>query len=100
MFYEDDVADILNTDEFASVITANAGDTDEFTFNGIFDDAQMVQDMQTGRYIKAEPTIVCKTSDISTLSKSDKVTVNSIEYFIREILDDGTGVTLLRISLI
>ena len=42
-----------------------------------------------------QPRFVCRSSDISTAVEGDALIVNSVDYTIRVVQPDGTGVTTL-----
>ena len=98
-FLTDDLTDFMLEEEFAVEVTGLEGTSNEFTFYAIFDDAQVIEDMATGQYIKADPQLVCRSADVSNFDKGDTLIVDSITYIVREKMDDGTGVTILRVSL-
>ena len=55
-------------------------------------------DMQANEIINAGPVLLCKSSDVANVSRRDQVRVSDVDYYINEIVDDGTGITALHIS--
>ncbi len=84
-------ADFFDTNDDGVTATIGAGTIYETTANGIFDN----------EYIEAvsvsslTPTFHCRTSDLTNITIDFKLTVNSTDYKIRDIQQDGTGMTLL-----
>ena len=42
-----------------------------------------------------DPRFVCRTSDVSSASSGDQLVVRSVTYTVRQVEDDGTGITTL-----
>lgn len=42
-----------------------------------------------------QPRFVCRTSDVQNAAEGDALVINSVDYTIRVVQDDGTGVTVL-----
>lgn len=103
-FYEDDVTDILT--DFAIPVTlvgypsssGSSGATANKTINAIFDEAQEIIDVETGQVISAKPQLTCKTSDVSAILRHSACVINGVSYYVIDIMDDGTGVTMLKVS--
>jgi len=90
-FWEDDVDEFFQ--DFINTCTLSDGTE----INVIFDESREIFDLQ-GRIISSTPAITCKSTDVSSLSVGDTVTIDSTTYYLREILDDKTGITVIRIS--
>lgn len=90
----DDLNGLLNTDEFAVEAIFNSVDT----INVIFDNSSVpVLDVDTGGIIMAGPQATCKSSDVPD-AKGKTLKIDTVIYYIKEAQDDGTGVTILRLS--
>ena len=46
----------------------------------------------------AEPQFVCRTSDVSSATEGDALVTGSVNYTIRDVIDDGTGMTTLMLE--
>lgn len=96
----DDLATILNIDEFAVTVTyrrKNAlGDS---TITGIFDNETVP--VETGGFVpvhEEQPRLTCRTSDIPNVSETDQMIINSVTYTVRAWVHDGTGVTVVQLE--
>ena len=96
----DDLATILNIDEFAVTVTyrrKNAlGDS---TIYGIFDNETVPVD--TGGFVpvhEEQPRLTCRTSDIPNISETDEMIISSVTYTVRAWVHDGTGVTVVQLE--
>lgn len=45
-----------------------------------------------------QPIFTCRTSDVSDAGEGDAITINSTDYTVRVIRNDGTGVTVLALE--
>lgn len=95
-FWTDDIPGML--EDFGISVTLNPGDTDAATITAIFDESQEIVNVQSGEIISAGPALTCKSTDVSSMVKGNSVTVNSVTYKIKGILDDGTGITILQLT--
>jgi hypothetical protein len=108
-FLEDDLDDLF--DDFAVDVvlvnypessstgsTGSAVSSTDTTIQGIFDDAQKVMDQLTGQMVTARPQVTVKSSDVTRLLRRAIVRVGLTDYFVNDILDDGTGITVLQLS--
>jgi len=43
----------------------------------------------------ADPQFVCRTSDVSSATEGDALVTGSVNYTIRDVIDDSTGMTTL-----
>ena len=46
----------------------------------------------------ADPQFVCRTSDVSSAAEGDALVTGSVNYTIRDVIDDGTGMTTLMLE--
>lgn len=72
------------------------------TFQAIFDNGHKdYMESQTGEiYSSYEPILVCRTTDVATISQEDQLTINSTIYAVRDIQPDGWGITKLVLKKI
>ena len=88
-----DLTTFLNPDEFAVEITYNST-----MILGIYDNA-FVEDQQNDINVETlQPQVIVKSSDVSSLSHGDTMTINSITYKVIGIQPDGTGLTIILLS--
>ena len=45
-----------------------------------------------------DPQFVCRTSDVSSEAEGDALVTGSVNYTIRDVIDDGTGMTTLMLE--
>ena len=45
-----------------------------------------------------QPIFTCRTSDVVNAAEGDALVINSVNYTIRVVHDDGTGVTVLALE--
>jgi len=89
----------FDSDDFASSATftdVSAGTSS--TIKGIFDKESVEQAMGEAGIIEEVPVFTCKTSDVSDATFNDTLVIDSVTYYIKELLPDGTGVTRITLS--
>ncbi len=93
----DDLAVFFSVDDFGvnGTYTLNGGAAS--TIKGIYDNEFLEVDPQSGvGIVSAEPRFVCRSTDIpGAAAPGDALVVSSINYTVRVIQPDGTGVTTL-----
>ena len=69
------------------------------SINGIFDNGDGLVDLG-GRVgvTSGDPQFVCRTSDVSSAAEGDALVTGSVNYTIRDVIDDGTGMTTLMLE--
>jgi len=68
------------------------------TVKGIFDKESVEQAVGEAGIIEEVPVFTCKTSDVSDATFNDTLVIDSVTYYIKELLPDGTGVTRITLS--
>ena len=89
----------FDSDDFASSATftdVSAGTSS--TIKGIFDKESVEQAIGEAGIIEEVPVFTCKTSDVSDATFDDTLVIDSVTYYIKELLPDGTGVTRITLS--
>lgn len=86
----------FDTDDFGVAATYTPDGGSPTTVNGIFDN-EFFEVGAGGEVAVAmeQPRFTCKTSDVSSAAEGDAITINSIDYIIRVVQIDGTGITVL-----
>ena len=46
----------------------------------------------------ADPQFVCRTSDVSSSTQGDALVTGGVNHTIRDVIDDGTGMTALMLE--
>ena len=46
----------------------------------------------------ADPRFVCRTSDVSSAIEGDALVTGSVNYTVRDVIDDGMGMTTLMLE--
>ena len=87
----DDRAIFIGVDDFGVAATYSGG-----TINGIFDNDFVEVDAGGGvGFALQQPRFGCRTADVSTAAEGDTITINAVDYTMRIVQDDGTGMTTL-----
>ena len=89
----------FDTDDFAKSATftdVSAGTSS--TIKGIFDKESVEQSVGEAGLIEEVPVFTCKSSDVSAATFNDTFVIDTVTYYIKEILPDGTGVTKFTLS--
>ena len=96
----DDLASILNVDEFAVSATYIAGKFgDRSVINGIFDNETIP--VEAGGFVSVhqeQPRFTCRTIDVPNISEGEFLAVSGVEYRIVAWVHDGTGMTTLQLE--
>lgn len=90
MSIQEPLSTLFTTDDFGTAATIGGS-----SVNGIFDDAFIDP---FGEVESTEPTFYCRSSDVSSVSRGDTVTINSTSYNVVGVHQDGLGVTLLKLE--
>ncbi|MBU1864257.1 MAG: hypothetical protein KKH94_11380 [Candidatus Omnitrophica bacterium] len=97
MFKDDTITDLdvfINTNEFAVEVTLTGG----AKIKGIFDDEFRALNIQDGQIASSGPQVICKSADVATVGLNAVITINAVEYKVKERQPDGTGLTTLILS--
>lgn len=97
----DDRATFVNIDDFGVAASYTVQGGTATTINGIFDNEHIEVDAAgtVGVSIQ-QPRFMCRTSDVSSATEGDAITINSIAYKVRIVQDDGTGMTNLVLEVV
>nr|ADI22977.1 hypothetical protein [uncultured nuHF2 cluster bacterium HF0500_39O04] len=69
------------------------------SINGVFDNGDGLVDLGGRVGVTAnDPQFVCRTSDVSSAAEGDALVTGSVNYTIRDVIDDGTGMTTLMLE--
>lgn len=91
-----DRAIFVDTDDFGVAGSYTPAGGVASTVNGIFDNEFIEVDAGGGIGVAMQqPRFHCRTSDVSSAAEGDAITINAINYVIRVVEDDGTGMTVL-----
>jgi len=89
----------FDTDDFAKSATfADVSAGTSSTVKGIFDKESVEQSVGEAGLIEEVPFFTCKSSDVSDATFNDTFVIDTVTYYIKEILPDGTGVTKFTLS--
>jgi hypothetical protein len=95
-----DAVDVFfDTDEFASsaVYVDTAGETHDITV--IFNEPFHVQAVGGIEYQSKDPSVLCKSVDVIDADSSAEIIYKTVTYHVIEVQPDGTGITILILSL-
>jgi len=91
-----DRAIFVNVDDFGVAATYTPSGGASSTVNGIFDNDFIEVDAGGGVGVALQqPRFHCRTADVSSASEGDALVVSGVNYTIRIVQDDGTGMTML-----
>ena len=94
-----DRAIFFDTDDFAKSATfADVSAGTSSTVKGIFDKESVEQSVGEAGLIEEVPFFTCKSSDVSDATFNDTFVIDTVTYYIKEILPDGTGMTRFTLS--
>ena len=90
---------LFSTSDFGQVATYTPSGGSGSSINGIFDNGYGLVDLG-GRVgvTTGDPSFVCRTSDVSSAVEGDALVMGSTNYTIRDVIDDGTGMTTLMLE--
>jgi len=92
----DDRAVFIDVDDFGSAGTFTPSGGSASTVNGIFDNDFIEVDAGGGIGVALQqPRFHCRTADVSSAADRDAIVVGEVQYTIRILQDDGTGMTML-----
>ena len=90
---------LLSTSDFAQSATYTPSGGSGSTINGVFDAADGLVDLGGRVGVTAgDPQFHCRTSDVSSAAEGDALVTGSTNYTIRDVIDDGTGMTTLMLE--
>lgn len=97
--FADDLAAILNVDEFAVAVTYTPSGGSATTINVIFDNETVPVD--TGGFVpvhEEQPRVTCRTADVPDLTEMDQFVVSDTVYTVRVWTHDGVGMTTVHLE--
>lgn len=96
---ETERAIFFDIDGFGSTATYTPSGGDAVSINGIYeDDYELLDAGGTVGFASSSPTFQCSTADVSGAAEGDALTVGGVNYIIRVVMDDGTGITMLQLE--
>lgn len=92
----DDRAVFVSVDDFGVAATYTPAGGVASTVNGIFDNEYIA--VEAGGEVAValqEPRFHCRTADVASAAEGDAIVINAVNYTIRIVQPDGTGMTML-----
>ena len=91
----------LDVDDFGTTASYAVQGGSPANISGIFDNEFIEVDAggNVGVAIQ-QPRFLCRTSDVSSATEGDTITINAVNYTIRIVQDDGTGMTTLILEVV
>jgi hypothetical protein len=94
---DDDLGACFSTDDFAvEAVFAVAGSN--ITVNGYFTDGSDATEMLGVRIEASQPSFMCRTSQVTTVTRGITATINAIAYRVERIVRTGTGVSVVYLK--
>lgn len=91
-----ELAVFFEADDFAVTASYTPAGGSATNVNGIFDnDFFEAEAAGTVGIAYQQPRFMCATSDVANAADGDAIVINSVNYTIRVVQPDGTGVTTL-----
>jgi hypothetical protein len=91
-----DRAIFVNVDDFGTAATYTPAGGAGSTVNGIFDNDFVEVDAGGGVAVALQqPRFHCRTADVSSAAEGDALVVSGVNYTVRIVQDDGTGMTMM-----
>lgn len=91
-----DRAIFFEVDDFGTAASYTPSGGVAATINGIFDNDFIEVDAGGGVGVALQqPRFLCRTADVSSAAEGDALVINTVNYTIRIVQDDGTGITTL-----
>lgn len=95
----DDILDFFALDDFAENATYTPVGGSASTVQGIFDAPQASRNATDMMDITIPaPQFVCRTADVPNAADGDAIVIRSVNYQVRVVLTDGTGVSTLLLE--
>ncbi len=90
----------FDSDEFGTTGTYTPSGGSSSSILGIFDNDYMSADIGTNIGVgTSNPSFICRTADVASAANGDALVVNSVTYTVRNVEDDGTGITTLMLEV-
>lgn len=96
-FLADDIASMLNVNEFATSCTLTPATGPAVTIKGIFDNGAAIQSVGGIELVSTGPQLTCASADVPANWRGATLTINATVYNIVKPEPDGTGLTVLQL---
>lgn len=94
MAVETDVERAIMLADFGESVTYTPSGGSASTITGIFD--KEYQAVDTGgevAFAVEQPRLAVRTSDVASAAEGDSVVISGVNYIVRVVMNDGTGLT-------
>jgi len=89
----------FDVEGFGSTATYTPSGGSPVSVNGIYeDDYEQIDAGGSIGIAGSSPSFQCSSADISGAAEGDALTVGGVDYIIRVVMEDGTGVTMLQLE--
>jgi hypothetical protein len=95
MPFTEDLSSFFQTADHATAGTYTPNGGSVSTINGIFEKPYFGASGAEVDVESSKPTFLCQTSDVSSATHGDDLSISGTNYKVVGVEDDGTGVTLL-----
>ncbi len=94
-----DILDFFEVDDFAETATYTPIGGAASTVTGIFDAPQASRNITEMMDVTIPaPQFVCRTVDVPNAADGDAIAIRSVNYYVRVVITDGTGITTLMLE--
>lgn len=95
----DDLGAFFILEDFAISVNFLQNDVVIGSVLGIFDNPQISRGINQDFDITIpQPRFTCRTTDLPSVQEGDKLSINSVQYYIRVQINDGEGVSTLSLE--
>jgi hypothetical protein len=98
MAFLEDLDQFFSVADFATDATLKPGLPGQSVIKVIFDAATAGTVVYETQVEEAAPSFLCKSADVGTLKRKDKVRIGTQEATVEKIEHDGTGTATVRLS--
>ena len=90
----------LSTSDFGQTATYTPSGGSASTINGIFESGDGGVDLGGSVGVTSDdPQFHCATSDVASAGEGDTLVTGGVNYTVRDVTDDGTGMTILMLEV-
>ena len=94
-----DRAIFVSADDFGVAASYTPAGGSASTVNGIFDNEYFATDAGGEvAFALQQPMFHCRTADVPSAAEGDAIRVSGVDYTVRNVRPDGTGMTMLMLE--
>mgnify|MGYP000538227379 CR=1 FL=1 len=98
MAFTEDLTQFFDTDDFAVEAIFTLSPSGTRTVKTIFDTPTQSVDIYDSSIEADAPLLRCKTSDLASVKNNANVEIDSTNYKVKRIVNDGTGISIVYLK--